>query len=485
MSGGMAKEADNDVEPAPDAIPKAGVKKIGAGAQESLKRKAYHSAFWTVVGFGASSVLRLASSLILTRLLVPQAMGLMGLVTTIVQGFVLFTDVGVGYSIIKEKRGNDPAFLNTAWTMQSVRGFILWGIISLAAWPVQGFYKREQLAALLIAAGFEVALSGLNSTLLIVFRRNLELHRTVMLQIMAQVVGLVSTVLFALWLRNVWAFVYASWLTAIYNVAVSHYLNRQTPNRIQWDWTTARQIMRVGPWILCSTMLTYLSTQLDKLMLGKMLPLAIFGTYTIATTMVEIPRTLLGRINNMVIFPVVSRRADLPRPELRAKLMRHRWPALMAMGAGIALMAGTGDLIIRLLYDKRYHDAAWIMPMLVLGLWPRAIMTTVDGAMMALGRLHYNPIGSLIRLAAIGLGLPLANRYFGLPGVVVMVAMSDLFNLGPSLYGRWRNGLSTSIQDLQATAFILLILAVVLGIRLMLGLGLPTDAIPPFVGVQP
>lgn len=470
MSAGAAGETQAETTDS-------GMKPTGR-AGWSLKRKAYDSALWTVVGFGIGSILRLAGSMVLTRLLDPRAVGMMTLINTIVRGFELFTDVGVGYSIVREKRGTDPAFLNTAWTLQVVRGFALSALIAGAAWPLEWYFGRPGLGPLLAAAGLEVALSGLNSTLLVVFRRNLELHRTVRLQILDQAIYLTSAVILAFWLRSVWAYVIASWIAALARAAVGHYLNRQTPNRLHWDPDAARLIFRFGRWVFLSTLLTFLAAQVDRLMLAKILPLAVLGIYGVAANIADIPRSLLVRICNLVVFPAISRRVDLPRAELCAKMTRHRWAALLMMAGAIALLSGTGDLLIRALYDPRFHEAAWVLPILVLGLWPRVIATTVDGALKALGRLQYEPAGSVLRLAVIAGGLPIVHRNFGLPGVVVLIASSDLFNLVPSLYGRWRHGLSTTAQDLLATGFLLAILGVVLSVRAALGLGTPFDAIP-------
>ena len=69
---------------------------------------------WTVVGFSASQVLRFAANLALTRLLFPDAFGLMALVQVFVTGLVMFSDVGLGQSVMQNKRGDEDDFLNTA-----------------------------------------------------------------------------------------------------------------------------------------------------------------------------------------------------------------------------------------------------------------------------------------------------------------------------------------------------------------------------------
>jgi len=64
----------------------------GAG----LMARALRSASWLLLGYGGSQALRLASNLILTRLLFPEAFGLMALVSVITVGLALFSDIGLG-----------------------------------------------------------------------------------------------------------------------------------------------------------------------------------------------------------------------------------------------------------------------------------------------------------------------------------------------------------------------------------------------------
>lgn len=73
----------------------------------------------------AQQLIRLGSNLILTRLLFPEAFGLMALVQTFMTGLAMFSDIGIGPSIIQNRRGEDPDFLNTAWTIQIGRGVML------------------------------------------------------------------------------------------------------------------------------------------------------------------------------------------------------------------------------------------------------------------------------------------------------------------------------------------------------------------------
>ena len=105
---------------------------------------ARHNAVWTVAGFGAMQVIRFGSTLILSRLLFPDIFGLMALVNVFLQGLQMFTDVGIGPSIIQNKRGDEPDFRDTAWTILVLRGLLLWFCSVLIAIPVWLLLPRRQ-----------------------------------------------------------------------------------------------------------------------------------------------------------------------------------------------------------------------------------------------------------------------------------------------------------------------------------------------------
>lgn len=76
----------------------------------TLKKQAIQGIVWIIAGYGISQFVRLSSNLILTRILVPEIFGLMALMHAFVIGLSMFSDIGIGPSIIQNKRGNDQIF---------------------------------------------------------------------------------------------------------------------------------------------------------------------------------------------------------------------------------------------------------------------------------------------------------------------------------------------------------------------------------------
>ena len=96
-----------------------------SSALHGLKKSALTASFWTILEYGSGMALRVVSSLVLTRLLIPAYFGEMTLLMTLITGLTLLSDIGVSQSVIQAPRGDDPDFLNTAWTIQLIRGIVL------------------------------------------------------------------------------------------------------------------------------------------------------------------------------------------------------------------------------------------------------------------------------------------------------------------------------------------------------------------------
>jgi hypothetical protein len=81
------------------------------------------------------------------------------------------------------------------------------------------------------------------------------------------------------------------------------------------------------------------------------------------------------------------------------------------------------------------------------------------------------------------IGLPLGfylmggSQGYGLAGAITVIALNDIPFYGPIVYGLWREGLSSVVQDIKATALFLALLTIMLISRYALGFGLPIDSL--------
>ena len=255
----------------------------------------------------------------------------------------------------------------------------------------------------------------------------------------------------------------------------SHRLIPGPPNRFAWDQEAVKSIFSFGKWIFLSTALTFTATQADRLILGKLISIEMLGVYGIAFTLADMPRQVILAISSKVIFPVVSKLIDLPRETFRAKILHKRKLILVGLAVGLTVLISFGDFLILFLYDQRYTQAAWMMPILALGIWHTALFSTMSPSLLALGKSIYNAQGFLLAFLTISIGLPLGFSLMGMVGAVIVIAFYDLPLYGVTMYGLWREEIICIGQDIKATAlFFGLLTAVLLG-RFLLGWGLPIN----------
>ena len=242
----------------------------------------------------------------------------------------------------------------------------------------------------------------------------------------------------------------------------------------------AKHLFSFGMWILISTAVAFLGTQADRLILGKLISFELLGIYGIALAIAYIPSQVIGALSSKVIFPAVSKLAHLPRETLRTKILQHRRLFLVGSALILIVLVSFGDILILALYDQRYTQAAWMLPILALGIWPNLLAETVRQSLVAIGKPSYQAYAQLLKSIYICIGLPLAFSLIGIVGAVIVVALNDLPVYAVITYGLCREGLACIRQDIQATVLLFALLTLVLMGRAILGLGLPIREIFAF-----
>ncbi|WP_297772551.1 oligosaccharide flippase family protein [uncultured Roseovarius sp.] len=386
---------------------------------EGLLARALRSSALTVAGFGGSQVLRLASNLILARLLFPEAFGVMAIVSVIIQGLMQFSDVGVSPAIMQSKRGDDPAFLDTAWTIQAARGIGLWLVACALAWPVAWIYDESLLMQLLPVAGLSLLLTGFNPTALDTAKRHLRWGRVTAIEFAVQIAGIVAAVALAWWWQSVWALVVSGVLSAGLALVLFWTCLSDATNRIRWEPPAAKELISFGKWIFLSTICGFLFNQADKLILGKYLSFDVFGVYNIGFFLASFPMLLGHMLTWRLLIPIYRELPPGDGPQNFAKLRRMRFAVtggLMALAFGFAVL---GVWLVDLMYDDRYAVAGAVVVLMALMQIPQIIVMTYDQASLAAGDSRRFFILTLAKAAVMILALVAGLEWGGLMGALL------------------------------------------------------------------
>jgi O-antigen/teichoic acid export membrane protein len=346
-----------------------------------LAARVLRSASWIILSYGASQAIRLAANLILTRLLYPEAFGLMALISVVTIGLMLFSDVGVGPSIAQSRRGDDPDFLDTAWTIQLIRGTVLWLTACLLAYPVAQFYGDPLLARYLPIAGLALVISGFYPTRIETAHRHLIMGRLTALDLASQIIGITTMIVLALALQSEMALVIGGVVGPAAKLVLTHLYLPGPRNRLRWEPTAANELVHFGKWIFLSTVFWFLASQGDKAFLGKFLSLDGLGVYNIGYFLAGFPLMLGTRIAAGVMIPIYREKAGTGD----AKLILMRYGLTSGVFLLQLVLAFMGPSLVDLLYDARYIHSGAIVVLLSVAFVPQVIGMTYDQAALAAG----------------------------------------------------------------------------------------------------
>lgn len=419
---------------------------------DRLMARALRAAAAILLGQGGSQALRLASNLILTRLLFPEAFGIMAIVAVVTVGLAMFSDVGVGPSISQSKRGDDQVFLDTAWSIQVIRGLLLCGITGVLALPVANFYGEPALAMYLPVAGLSLAIAGFNPTRIETAHRHLLLGRVTALDLLSQFIGITSMVIMAYLMQSVWALVIGGLVAPLAKLMLTWFFLPGAANRFKWERPAAQELLNFGKWIFLSTACYFLTSQGDKAILGRFLTLEILGIYNIGFFLANFPAGMGHVLVNRLLIPLYREKPPTESAENAARIGRMRLVMTVSVMSAMLVMAYGGPWIVDLLYDPRYEMSGAIVVGVALGLLPHVIGMSYDQSALAAGDSRtffvYTSCRAVLGVAFILIGV----TSFGLVGALIGMGASHIVSHPVLIWLARRHGAHDMRHDLIATA---------------------------------
>jgi O-antigen/teichoic acid export membrane protein len=433
------------VEPAPAAVQPGG----------GLARRALSASAIEVTTYGLAQVLRLGSSLILTRILYPEAFGIMTMLSVVLYGLHMLSDVGIMQAVVRSEHGANPKFLHTAFTMQAMRGVGLWFTASLLAWPTSLLFHEPQLTWLIPLGALGSVLYGLGSMKLCLARREMNPLPIAINELVSQVLGVVATVCFAYFLElGVLALVLGTLVNSVSHTLGSHLLRHPHRDRFGVDAEARKEILQFGQWIFASSAVTFVAGRGDQILLGSLLGATNLGLYNLALTLADAPDALAQRVVGGVLYPLYAkifneRPDDLPRAYFRSRLA---FDSLVHTALG-GLYA-VAPWLIGVLYDDRYKAAYPMLQILALRTALGLMATPCETALTARGLSVYGFRRNLYVALGVLVFLPLGNWLGGAEGVLWGTVLSRFAGLAAVWPAAREHGILQVWRELLVAVFL-------------------------------
>ncbi len=365
-------------------------------------------------------VIQLASVVILSRLLDPSDFGLVAMVTAIAGVAFVLGDFGLSAATIQAKVITHKERSNLFWTNVAIGLALTLAVFFLAA-PLAAFYNDARIAPITQAISVTYLLNAVSGQFRAQLSRDLRFGWLAFADILAPAVALVVATAAALSGIGVWSLVMQSIVLAAVTLVVLVSSARWLPGLP--GRTPMRKLYAFGAGVLGIRLVTYVSSSVDKIIVGRSFGSTSTGYYSRAYQLFQLPAQQVAGPAGIVLFPILSKLQDDP-PRYEAYALRAQLLFAYCVGGMFFILATCADPIIDIALGPSWGPAKPVFLVLALGGVFQALTYNYSFIFQTKGLVGYQLRFSLIGRSAMVL-LLFAGIPFGIVGVACAATMGQ------------------------------------------------------------
>lgn len=393
-----------------------------SGRQAGLRHRVLRGGVWLILGDLAGRAAGLVKLVVLARLLHPRDFGIVAMANVVLTWFDYFSQTGFALALVRKKDDIHP-YLNTFWTVQVLRGFLLasaaFACAPLVAW---GFHAPE-LTPVLRASSAVLLIRGLWNPAVVYLRKELRMEREAAWRVTGALTGLFVAVPLAFSLRNAWALVISMVVGNLAELVMSYVLVKYRP-RLELNRARARELMQFGKWIFWSNMGNYLSLYGDTWVVGYFFGAVSVGYYQLAQQFGATPLVQAGGHVATLALPAFSRLRD--KAALRSAYLRALRFVAVAVLPPAFLAAVFAPELVRVALGPRWMAVAPFLRMLVLSSAVIVLSAVVRAFLHAENQPRLPAQAAFVKVLSFAALVYTLMQWYGAPGVALAVLLSSI-----------------------------------------------------------
>lgn len=414
---------------------------------------------WVIIGFVFNIVIRFSSNLIMTRLLAPDAFGIVAISNIVILGLQLLSDVGLKQSVIR-KESVDNRYLDSIWVVQILKGFLVAFVVCLTSLFVyltnsslSGVYSDPVLPVVLLLAALNPVVMGFETTKQAMANRNLSLGLITSIEIFSQLLGFFLAISLAFNGWGIWALVSGPIFASFVRVVSGYFLLPGYNNNFRINKDDLKDIFGFGKWMVIASLVAFLASYADQIIFAAFVSSEYMGFLAIALFILGVFRSFVSKLSNDVLFPKMSGAYRKSKGQLVKTYYQYR----LYTDAYLFLVAGglyaSSDVLIALLYDDRYFESGKLLSILSLSLvFERYILVSPFYWSMGISKIPAMLQAS--KVVALLFGLPLVISLYGVEVGVAYIAFYRAIEIPFVFYFKVRDGFMSIYKEIFPIVFL-------------------------------
>ena len=380
------------------------------------------------VGWGTLSTivvtcLQLVFMAVMARLLEPADFGLVAMANVSLRFFSFFAQMGTAPALV-QKPSLDPGDIAAALAISLGISCLFFGLAQISAPIFESFFNMPELGLIIRVLSFNFIIGGLSTISMAVLQRSTNFRAISLIEIASYVIGYgivglgASQYGFGVW-SLVAAFITQSFMTAILSYALTRH-----PLSIRHSAIQRQHFLSYGGRYSIIGFIEFLATNIDALVVGKVLGASAAGFYNRASLLANLPVQQPSNILTKALFPIMS---DVGKNQKDKQAMSLQLSFQLVGSYAFAISTGmyvaVSDIVYVLLGDK-WLDTVPILKMLTWSVGPAYIShvagVTLDSMNKLSIKLTIQLTTFLLMVGLLLLAVPTGNAIYIAATVVIM-----------------------------------------------------------------
>lgn len=330
-----------------------------------FQSKVIYATKWSTATEIAAKLVSPITNMILARILVPEAFGVVATVTMIISFANMFTDSGFQkYLVQHEFRDEDEKYKNANiafWTNLLI-AILVWSVIFSFREPLAKLVGNPGLGNVIAIACLQLPMTSFSSIQMALYRRDFDFKVLFTVRLIAVCIPFVVTVPLALFGLGYWALIIGTLAIQLLNAIILTIKSKWKP-KFYYNLTILKEMFSFSIWSLIEAISIWLTSWADAFIIGNVLNQYYLGLYKTSTTMVNSLMALITASTTPVLFSTLSRlqHDDYQFNNVFLKFQRMVSIVIFPLGIGVFLYS---DLATQILLGNQWSEASG-----VIGIW--------------------------------------------------------------------------------------------------------------------
>jgi PST family polysaccharide transporter len=341
--------------------------------KNNLHVKVASAAKWSVITEIAAKIITPVTSMVLARILAPEAFGVVATVTMIVSFADMFTDAGFQkYLVQYEFKDDDEKYKNTNvafWTNLGI-SFFLWAIIAIFSESIATLVGNEGLGNVITIACIQLPLTSFSSIQMALYRRDFDFKTLFLVSVVAVFIPFFVTIPLALFGLSYWSIIIGVTCVQLSNAIILTVKSKWKP---KWFYSVEilKEMLSFSIWSLIEAISIWFTVWVDAFIIGSVLNGHYLGLYKTSTSMVNALMALITASTLPVLFSALSRLQNDSKQFNHMYFTTQRLVSILVFPIGVGIYLYS-DLATRILLGSQWSEASG-----VIGVWALTSAITI------------------------------------------------------------------------------------------------------------